>query len=1478
VTGTTGDDTINAPLAGAAGATATYSPADQISGGAGTDTLYVETNGNLSLATQTGLEVIRVNAVGGDSVVTLSNDAAYTKLESVNSANNVTFNAVKNATASVAMTAVANGKSTTIAYTDTALAGASDNLAVALNSTDGTLAVTGGTAGNVLETVTINTVATSAIDGINLGSANTTKLVFTGAGDLNAGTITDNASTLKSYDASAMTGALTLTVAGNLSNTVSGGAGDDNITGGSGNDIITGGAGNDTVAAGTGIDNVDLGAGNDVYATAGSSITKDDVISGGAGTDILLLSGGITYNETTAESAGVGVTGFEVLASNGTVTQDGRALSGITSVVANSADTVTLTKDSSIAAVTFKGNGTVSMESAGKQTVSLSGGTAANPTTVAANLTTKATAIDLASAGADGVDGRNTLALTGTALTTLTVTGSERVSVTAGSTTKSITTADFSGNTSGEVAFSAASSTGGVKFTAGNNKVTSLSTGEGADTITLSAENDTVTSAGDGNDTITAGAGNDTITNAGAGNDVIDLGEGNDTVSDAGDGNDSITGGAGNDTVTTAGAGDDTLDGGDGNDVLNGGAGNDSIVGGAGNDTIDDGAGNDVVLGGDGVDTITIGAGVDSVDGGAGNDNITITGLNVGDTITGGEGTDSLTVINSSAATIIPTFTSIESLTVKTSSNFTLDLTDATDKTSLKSYNVTSTDSGAADAIVLTNIASGSTVTVSDDNSRDGTTGVADDTGNITNVTIDTVGAGTLTLSVAANKDGVNDAATELGALSITDANTVTVNTSGGNSSNRIQHTATGTSLDDTDTVSLTVTAAANAGINLGNLTNAAAVETLTVSSGANAQTVLGTLTGTALQTLSVKSSGTDSSASVSTITGSQIGSLTAEAASGSATTLGAITATTGSAATAVSLQSLGANSNLQHAAVNLGTRTVESLTYKVDTNSTIGGGAVSVTSGAVAASTFTFADFATVSDGAGGADVTTFTGAQTALGMTIGRNVTFTDTIAFSGEVTKLTLTTNAATAAVAWSNTNDLTVGGAAAVAFGDTAALVAEVSLTQSGTGAVTYDGTRVGKSSVTGNIGNDALTGGAGNDTLSGGVGADTLLGAAGDDRLTAGEGADSVLGGAGNDSITLTETTSAADVAGLTNGVAAKAGTAGTGVGDDTGADTITGFDAGVDTLQIIATGVTSYTHGTNSGFGSGATTGTATSADGAFTEFASTAFLLDFDFAASNKINTAGVDMAINMTSLTVNGAAASSLAAGAAETALEARLQYNLTGTDAANTMVGGDLADVLNGGDGADTITGGAGADTITGGAGADVISLGTGSDTVVLANTGAANGLDTVTTFTAGALAGGGDVLDVNAFLAAGATLKNGNVGGVLTAVTAAAAATEGTSIAIDNQLVVIKVADLTTVDTAAELATALADGGVLDAIDIAAGKIGTLVLAADGGTSAIVVYINNATGDAVAEAEISVVANMTTSADFVDTLLAANFAIV
>ena len=83
---------------------------------------------------------------------------------------------------------------------------------------------------------------------------------------------------------------------------------------------------------------------------------------------------------------------------------------------------------------------------------------------------------------------------------------------------------------------------------------------------------------------------------------------------------------------------------------------------------------------------------------------------------------------------------------MKTSSAFNLSLTTATDKTSLKSYNISSTSSGA-DNIQLTDIASGSTVTVSDDVSWDGaSTADTDDTGDIGTIGIDTTAGGSVTL------------------------------------------------------------------------------------------------------------------------------------------------------------------------------------------------------------------------------------------------------------------------------------------------------------------------------------------------------------------------------------------------------------------------------------------------------------------------------------------------------------------------------------------------------------------------------------------------------------------------------------------------------------------------------------------------------------------------------------------------------------
>jgi Ca2+-binding RTX toxin-like protein len=215
----------------------------------------------------------------------------------------------------------------------------------------------------------------------------------------------------------------------------------------------------------------------------------------------------------------------------------------------------------------------------------------------------------------------------------------------------------------------------------------------------------------------------------------------------------------------------------------------------------------------------------------------------------------------------------------------------------------------------------------------------------------------------------------------------------------------------------------------------------------------------------------------------------------------------------------------------------------------------------------------------------------------------------------------------------------------------------------------------------------------------------MTGGAGNDTLTSGEGDDTVDGGAGNDTLTITESTQTADVVKLTNGGAAIT-TVGTGSGDDAGADTITGYDTSVDTLTITATGVTNFVHGTDTGFGQAGSSANAAASTANVTanELKTTAFYFDFDTASNVYMSTAAVDMVVNMASLKTAGVAYTLTS----DTAMEATILYDLTGTAAANTITTGGLADNIDGGAGADTIDGGTGADAITGGAGADQITV--------------------------------------------------------------------------------------------------------------------------------------------------------------------------
>ena len=1278
-----------------------------------------------------------------------------------------------------------------------------------MDGADGTLAVTsaGGnlTNANSPETITLNSISDGELDGITLTGGTTSKIVVTGSGATNIKGVSGVNATLNTLDASAATGAVTFTGVNTTANTLTGGSGNDTLAGAAGNDTISTGAGDDQVSGAGGNDTVTLGAGDDtmVIGTA-SDVTKNDAIDGGDGTDTITLTGQLDYVTTAGSEVddASGIKNFEVLKSGGAITaQDMRGLAAnntITKAVI-AGHTVSLSKDTGITDVVFTADSSsLTMASAGTQTITLAGDNGSGVATDVQSGVFKsgATALNIVSAGTDAT-ADNGLSLTGTALTSITVTGAEDIDLTANA-AKSLATADFSGMTAEEINFSASASTVAMTFKGGDAQVSGLTTGAGADTITLAAKDDTVTNSGKGNDTITAGAGNDTISDSGAGDDHIDLGDGDDTVTASGEGNDTVIGGAGNDTVTASGAGNDHLDmgagndtvtdagagndtllGGAGNDNLTGGAGDDSIDGGDGNDTLSDGAGNDTVIGGDGVDTITIAAGNDSVSAGAGNDKITITGLSSADTIDGGAGTDSLTITNSSSSTLTPQFTAIETVTVNTSTAFSLDLTNATDKTSLKTYYIFgTTGSGGTDDVTLTNLANGSTVNISDDYTWAGATGNPG-TGDLDDLTVDTVAGATVDIKVHADEGALTHAATVLASTVITDAVEVNI-TSLNSDSNDIVNDMTSLQLDAAETQTLTLTAQDSAGLDIGNITNSTALESITGTSAAGAASIIGTVQdAAALASLSLTATGTSASWTTGVIgetgTAAKLESLTVDAQSGATVSLESVDTANSSAITSISLKASAANSTLNlltghtgtaTTAIDAGSATVASFVIDIADNATLtvdsNADDADVTSGTITAMTFSLGNYSQFVDAGDNsnddldinADITTLT-------MSLGRGIDNDagDEINFDGTVTTLNLSSTLGAETVVLSSAEVLTYGSGAGATLADfSAGTLTKANYTHTGTGVLNWDGTNLAGTSgvgstisssassttadtiigggandtLTGNAGNNVLTGNGGNDTLTGLAGNDNMTGGAGNDTLTSGEGDDTVDGGAGNDTLTITESTQTADVVKLTNGGAAIT-TVGTGSGDDAGADTITGYDTSVDTLTITATGVTNFVHGTDTGFGQAGSSANAAASTANVTanELKTTAFYFDFDTASNVYMSTAAVDMVVNMASLKTAGVAYTLTS----DTAMEATILYDLTGTAAANTITTGGLADNIDGGAGADTIDGGAGADTIDGGTGADAITGGAGADQITVSASLTVAGADTIADFVSG-----------------------------------------------------------------------------------------------------------------------------------------------
>jgi Ca2+-binding RTX toxin-like protein len=228
---------------------------------------------------------------------------------------------------------------------------------------------------------------------------------------------------------------------------------------------------------------------------------------------------------------------------------------------------------------------------------------------------------------------------------------------------------------------------------------------------------------------------------------------------------------------------------------------------------------------------------------------------------------------------------------------------------------------------------------------------------------------------------------------------------------------------------------------------------------------------------------------------------------------------------------------------------------------------------------------------------------------------------------------------------------------------------------------------------------------------------------------------------------------------------------------------------------------------------------------------------------------------------LTVNQAAgATVVTAGAGNHVVAANIAAIAIGINGsagtgAQSLAGNSAADVIIGGTGADTITGGAGNDSLTGGAGAD--------DFVISGVTAALNGSDTITDFGVAA----GDQIDWSADIT---TLANAVVGTAITTATAGVLATEGITIAVaDNRYYVInQVANAAAIDSVADIVTALANTGVLDAVDIAqgAGNVAALVITAVDSPNTTYVYgfADDAVAASVDAAELTLLGIYTTTA--------------
>jgi Ca2+-binding RTX toxin-like protein len=1348
--GGSGDDLILATVDETTVANNTFSTADVIDGGEGSDTLQLAVSAtatdrayNPALISNT--ETFRiVNTSANNADVNLTTVAGLTGVEVSSSAQNVDITNITDSTTKLMATAnTGTGVETvSFAFKAAALLGTATDVDLTLTSNSGDVAVQTNGAG--IESMTITAIGVNTAGRYVGAAADLETLTVKGTGSL-AVNVADMAA-VTTLDATGNSGGVTYNATASNA-TLKGGTGNDVLTDGAGNDVITGGAGNDTLTGGASNDNIDGGAGDDQIVL--SAVTKDDTVTGGEGTDTLSLAAGTTYSATV--SAGSGVSGFEVISNTGgaTMTQNlsGLGTNAITTLSLGGGTGTATIQEAAITTVDTEDMGATGGAVLGLKTdgtadtlavnIGAAGGT--RGLTLAAvdyetlnivstgtdgnSVTLNDTDASYLATGATEIAARTAAlaAKTVTDLTTVNITGNKNLTVTDSAESTAVTTvnaADFTGATL-NVNFN--DSNAAITATANTGTSATITTGDGADTVTVGNGGTALTNnitTGKGNDTITSGAGADTI-NAGAGAnkitsgdgddiltggdgaDTIDGGEGNDNITSA-KGADSITAGAGNDTVTTTDD-NDTVIGGTGDDNITTNKGNDSVVAGDGNDTIVSGTGSDYVSGGTGNDNITVGTGDDTVDGGTGNDTITVQTLSNGDSLVGGDGTDTLTIAAISSTSTPKNISGMEVVNVTSlgggAVGITLDLTNVTGLTSLTSANNTT---GA--------------VTMNINNAPSTLTALSlDDGGNASDTLAITYSAGPSALTfdafdvtnAATNITSLNAPLTINGKVATTQAGVGQAYAAGNVSS-------LGTMTTDASTITLTTDA-----LDVG-------------QAGATNSLTIGAITDSVLEGFSL-TTGANSNASVSsgnlTTTNTEFTSYKVDAGASSIVTLGEVVADSASGSVSVDIDAAASS------AITLGNAdsTFDAAAVTIDINL---GDQSSITTGGVA------------NNIVGNTIVSTNIVAGAGVGTT-GAHVTVP-----GPEVDAVTGTIGATTISAGILSYIDTTTssGTAAADVGAITASGGGHIKVTLGATNAATYTPSGGTARSSQGDVSGAAMTSPLSSLTVVGtaAVGAFALTGGAGNDALTGGGGKDTITGGKGVDSITSGVD---ADIIIFNDGDSdpVYSNVKQTSTGQDTIADNGTG--AANQILQFnITSRDTTWVDTTHImvGTATGSDIGSATEGNTAAFK-AKTVLVQTGTHAAVNTSNTDPQDIVINVNS---------ALTAGQAQ----AMSQVNLTGTSGADTLTTGALQDTIDGGAGNDTVDAGVGADRIVVSLGDDTVTIphsdGVANTASTLANPIAvgntvtfANGVDTIVGFEAGT---GGDVLDLTN---AGATLATG-----------------------------------------------------------------------------------------------------------------------